>query len=575
MYLKVTAINDDLNIKFVDTLGNEVVPYTTLLSKVYNKIGTDYFLVQEDNLSFFKLQTDKITSREEVYLDIYLDDNIYKTKLKISLKNTEFRTKYKLTYTSNSPSRITSNTFLKRISIGMPKWSSAFKNDISIFSKSFYPLYIFAEKIYYKTNQHLLNNLKNIKHNRNVYLNYEPLFLKTTYNGVEKYVGKTYIKEKERINEVDVSLINTLKTNSSISFDNYSNFPIKLSDVFNRVFIRTEQECYVFITGYDNENNVISETLYSDGAVLSLSKLSYSEIISVDADTYNGLIECSTSLSCLDTSSNFRDSFKLAGNVRDNKDIIVPYYKYNEETCSLNVYYSKTMLDIADYEDSYYIPDMKNYREYFISDTDDIVFTNEDKQLCYGILRKDLGTLMPLYPSNNNNTIVSTLNDNVSSDNSVEFIISTQTIMDMYGVYLATIISEIDGQIYYLNDMNEWVEEKVDKLINNITPIYIELDTTSVEYISIVVIVNDIKYQASVLKNKIEIVKTDIIVDSLKHTGNFLIDYKNDNEIFKIDCIKDYYEYINDNTINYVNFKDGKNIELRNIRGYKDGKYNF
>lgn len=182
---------------------------------------------------------------------------------------------------------------------------------------------------------------------------------------------------------------------------------------------------------------------------------------------------------------------------------------------------------------------------------------------------------MPLYPSNNNNTIVSTLNDNVSSDNSVEFIISTQTIMDMYGVYLATIISEIDGQIYYLNDMNEWVEEKVDKLINNITPIYIELDTTSVEYISIVVIVNDIKYQASVLKNKIEIVKTDIIVDSLKHTGNFLIDYKNDNEIFKIDCIKDYYEYINDTTINYVNFKDGKNIELRNIRGYKDGKYNF
>lgn len=101
-------------------------------------------------------------------------------------------------------------------------------------------------------------------------MNYEPLFLKTTYNGVEKYVGKTYIKEKERINEVDVSLINTLKTNSSISFDNYSNFPIKLSDVFNRVFIRTEQECYVFMTGYDNENNIISETLYSDGAVLSL-----------------------------------------------------------------------------------------------------------------------------------------------------------------------------------------------------------------------------------------------------------------------------------------------------------------
>lgn len=575
MYLKVTAVNGDLNIKFIDALGNEVVPYTTLLSKVYNKIGIDYFLVQEDSLPSFKLQTNKLTSREEVHLDIYLDDKIYKTKLKVSLKNTEIRTKYKLVYTSHSPSRTTSNTFLKRISIGMPKWSSAFKNDISIFSKSFYPFYIFAEKIYYKTNQHLLNNLKNVKYNRNVYLNYEPLSLKTTYNGVEEYIGKTYIKEKERINQVKISLIETNKTNSTISFDNYSTFPIKLSDVFNRVFIRTEEECYVFITGYDSDNNIIKESVYSDGAVLSLSKLSYKYVLSVDADIYNGLIECHTSLNCLDTCSNYRDSFKLTGNVRDNKDIVVPYYKYNRDTCSLNVYYSKTMLDIADYEDSYYIPGMKNYREYFISDTDDVIFTNENKRLCYGILRKNLDTTMTLYPSNNNNTIVSTLNDNVSSDNSVEFLVSTQTIMDMYGVYLATIISEIDGQTYYLNDANEWVEEKVDKLINNVTPIYIELDTTSVNYISVVVIVNDIHYQASVLKNKIEVVETDIVVNSLKHVGDFLIDYKNDKEIFKIDCIKNYYEYINDTTINYTAFEDGSNIELINIRGYKDGKYNI
>ena len=159
-------------------------------------------------------------------------------------------------------------------------------------------------------------------------------------------------------------------------------------------------------------------------------------------------------MNCLDTCSNYRDSFKLTGNVRDNKDIVVPYYKYNKDTCSLNVYYSKTMLDIADYEDSYYIPGMKNYREYFISDTDDVIFTNENKRLCYGILRKNLDTTMTLYPSNNNNTIVSTLNDNVSSDNSVEFLVSTQTIMDMYGVYLATIISEIDGQTYYLNEVS-------------------------------------------------------------------------------------------------------------------------
>ena len=572
MYLKVTALNGSLNVKFIDMLGSEVVPYTTLLTKVYNKLGTDYFQVQESTLSTFELQTDKITNRSEIYIDLYLDDNMYKSKLLVDLLTTEVRTRYKISYTSQLPVRDTSNTFLKRISIGMPQWSSAFKNDISLFSKSFYPFYLFAEKLYYKTNEHLYNNLTNTKHARNIILSLEPLSLKNIVT--DKFIGKSYIKEKERINNVTKTLIVTSVSNFTISFDNFSEFPIKLSNVFNRVFIKTQGSCLVFLKGYDNNNNIISEVITSDGAVSSVSKHTYTEIISVDSDTtYNGVIECTTGLACLDTKSNYRTDFKLAGNVRDNKDIVVPYYKYNNETCCLNVYYSKTQVDIADYEDSYYIPTMKDCRNYFVTDTDDLVFTNTSGKLCYGLLRKDLDTAMTIHASNNNNTIVSTLNDNVASENTVEFVISTQTIMDMYGVYSVCVSVDTDGVVYYLNDNNELVDEKVYKVINNVTPIYIEFDTTSAGYISVVTEVNNINYQASILKHRIPTVVTDLSVTTLTHNGSSLIDYHNATEVYKISTFKDYYEYIDDLTINYSEYGNGSEIELKNIRGYKDGKF--
>ena len=572
MYLKITALNNIFSLKFLDQNSNEVVPYSTsLLIKLYNEIDKKFYLFQESNVPEFELLFDKITNNSNIYVDIYLDNKLYKTKVKVNLKNTEVVLQYKTYYNSTYPIRMTSNTFLKRISIGMPRWSSAFKNDISIFSKAFYPLYLFSEKIYYKTNEHLENNINYIKHTQNIKLKDEPLYISNTKNNITEYIPKTYIKEKERINKVTSKIILSNSNRNLVTFTNDNEY-MKLDNIFNKIFVRTKEECYVTILGYDKYNNIISERLYSNKIYNSMSFNNYKEIIKVYSDTYHGNITCSNYLDCTDTKSNVRYSYKLTGSISDSKEILVPYYKFNNDTNSLNVYFIDIDpdLNLADYEDSYYIPAMRNHKGYYVSEYDDIIFLNENNKLCYGLLRKNLETDMKLHPSNNNNTIVSTLNDNVASDNSVEFMISTKTIIEMYGNYSCKISSIIDGNIYYLNEDNEWVEKEVYKTIMNITPIYITQDTTNISYMSIVVEANGINYQASIIKNNIEIIETELEFDSILHNGTNLIGTIN-NEYYNIELIKDYYEFIDDTLINYKNYTDDTSVI--NIKGYKDDKY--
>ena len=76
-----------------------------------------------------------------------------------------------------------------------------------------------------------------------------------------------------------------------------------------------------------------------------------------------------------------------------------------------------------------------------------------------------------------------------------------------------------------------------------------------------------------VIKHRIPTVITDLSVTTLTHNGSSLIDYHNATEVYKISTFKDYYEYIDDLTINYSEYGNGSEIELKNIKGYKDGKF--
>ena len=80
MYLKITALNNIFSLKFLDQNSNEVVPYSTsLLIKLYNEIDKKFYLFQESNIPEFELLFDKITNNSNIYVDIYLDNKLYKT----------------------------------------------------------------------------------------------------------------------------------------------------------------------------------------------------------------------------------------------------------------------------------------------------------------------------------------------------------------------------------------------------------------------------------------------------------------------------------------------------------------
>ena len=76
MYLKVTALNGSLNVKFIDMLGSEVVPYTTLLTKVYNKLGYGFLEKVYERALFIELNKIGIKVECQKSIKIHYDNQI-------------------------------------------------------------------------------------------------------------------------------------------------------------------------------------------------------------------------------------------------------------------------------------------------------------------------------------------------------------------------------------------------------------------------------------------------------------------------------------------------------------------
>ena len=121
-----------------------------------------------------------------------------------------------------------------------------------------------------------------------------------------------------------------------------------------------------------------------------------------------------------------------------------------------------------------------------------------------------------------------------------------------------------------MSDNNEWVTDKVFKLLYNKNPIYISYDTLGIQYISVVVECNDISYQSSIVKNKIDVKGTGIVVDKMYHNGVDLVGVYG-NELSVLNLVKDYYEFNDDTNISYDNYNES--TTLLNIKGHLDGDY--
>lgn len=565
MYLKLSLVDELFIIKNFSLMGAEQPLPESLVIKLYNKTsGSTYTKIMEITETA-KVPRELLIDPKAVYASIYIDNRLTKSYVKVNVVQSEVKTSYKLTYTSSHGYKITSNTFLKRYTLSMPAWSSAYKNDISLYSKLLQPLLLIPERIFYKTNEYLWNNLRFESNNTRKLLGGSSV-MSLLNKETGEYVPQSFIKQKEVINKISLSELRYKKVKLITAEKHDEVFPITLGGSFNNLFIEADKETFVAIKGLDAYGNFLDEYYYVNDVCLVTSLIKYKKILQISNTTENTNLTVRNYCPCDNTANTFRTRYSVVGTVTKTKMIEMPKYVYNEDTLSLNSFHKENLVATGDLEDSYKIPSMLGYSKFFVTDQEDLVVLKDNK-LHVGLLRKNLETSMPLYPSNNNNSLVSLLTDDAHSDNLVEFQISTKEIIEDYGNVSVKIRINSNKGTLYLNDDNDWVKDPVNKFLNNKNPIYIELDTTDYEYISVEMEFNSIVYQASIRRDTIDLQQFDIELDDMLHDGDSLIGIK-DNRYYKINLEKDYFEIVGKSDLTYSKYEESR-FKIISLKGNK------
>jgi len=598
MYLKLSAINEEFQLRYFDEDGLEMYPGLPVVIKLYNKVCKDYQLFQTETENKFEYFNYNLTDKSTVFVDVILNNILQKAKIKLEVITTEVRLRYKVSYETTYPFRKLSTTFLRRVSLGMPTWSTAYKNDVSQFSKVFYPLYLVPERVYYKTKEALNNNLNNKTYTR-------PIQTRGTIAVVRKEDGsvipRTFIKEKEMINKITTEKIEQKNLNLfSFVDDGTITYPIKMDPTFNRLFIKSDKAALIHISGINKRRLPINEHIYCDGVVFTRSFLEYKEITSITVVKISGYEEPNLEITNYMNMRKYQNNFRanaMTGIPDDNKDFEIPLYIYNPDTYSVKTFFAKQWLQEEDGSVEYFVPNLDSNNGFFVTEDEDIIAIsprvslgteeNHDHilteinqriltetalyKIYTGLLRRDLEVDMELHSSNNNNAFVTIMDEHSAANTGeVEVQIITKDIVENYGNVSVKISVNIDGNVFYLNDQNDWVEEPVHKLLNNTNPIYVSQNVIDCTYFSVIMEFNAVKYQASHIKHRVNLEPHDVYVKSAFHNGNDIIVEKEDG-YHKLIVEKDYYEFRDDNSIQYDNLDSS--ITLLDEKGYKDGEY--
>lgn len=592
MFIKYEAKNEQINISCFDEEGISID--NKVISKVglYNKVKDSYYLIQEfTDLSNITFDQSKMMQPDKLFIDIYVGNRLYKSKVEVNYTSTFKRVLYNLSYTSTAGSRLTTNQFLRRCTFGLPKWSTAYKEDISNYSKTFYPIFYIAERNFYLVQQALENNLNNITTTKYHYSK-KPVGM-VSMGG--KNIPITHIRDKEMITDISKEVVSTIKPSLFSKSLTTIVYPLVLDKVFNKLFIKSDKICTFRIEGINGNRLPISESVYCDGINYTCTfneykKITAIKIIKLQSDEEPSVI-CTNFLNLQKDQLNFIKNYKITPAFDKAKEYNSPLYIFNKDTNSINSYYNKEWMSYGDFEDSYYCPELAESKAIFITDDNDVVgltdtaLSKEDyeylnlendeklkleenvKQIVVSQLRKDLTTTMPIFSSNNNNTIVTTTDDSIMTDNKVEFEINTKNFISSFGSQEVYIYLEVDGNRMYLTDEGSFVQDKTRFLLTNKNSLYIAYGTENISYVTLVLEYNNTSYQTSCIKNIIKVNSTNVICTDLYHNGtNLISEYL--GQFYKLTLNKTYAQLINDTT---VNVQTNELVSIVNTEGNKDG----
>lgn len=554
IYLKTLVSDGIYSIKCYDESGVDTTSAHSITSKIYRKeTSNEYTFLLETTQTTLEIHPDIFETSPYLYVTVIIDGEVYKTYLKTTVKNETSVLKYTILYKSQTPLVEVSTPFLDRFNYFMPRWSTAYKNDVSNFSKITYPLFANIEKSFFKTSEIVSDSLVNKTRTKKV-TNYRQKIGKVVdKNGIERKF--TYNIQNSPVTRVEKKVAhlrdNDFKRIRSQDFQDTILFRKNSS----RLFIESPLNSIVTFTGLTENNVVVTEDFEFNTLVVKQSKYSYRKIFhfeSTSKDTYLS--------NYLDCTSNhlIEKSERLPAFIDNDKEQQFPKLEINENF--LNVRFVKDAL--FEYDGYSYNLD-KIFKSIFVTDTLDIIGIDENDMLYTGLLKKNLEVDMPLLDNNNNNSYVFVSSINPTN---VSFSIHTQDVMADLETNIVTIQVKTDKGTYYIDSNTEqFVEQPVNYILDSVNSLDFTLDTTiNPKFISVILSTDKKQYQASYRSDSIVWVERDTEVNRLIFVNDSLY-IKKETEYFELTLLKDYYEMANDGSL--IVYED--DISVYSLKGVK------
>lgn len=554
IYLKTSVVDGVFKVNCYDESGVDKTSDFTITSKIYRKEqNNEYTFLLETSEKVLELHPDVFETLDYLYVTVLLDNQTYKTYLKTLVKNQTTVLKYTILYKSQTPLVEVSTPFLDRFSYFMPRWSTAYKNDVSNFSKITYPLFANIEKAFFKTSEIVTKSLAN-----------KTTFKKilTPRQRIGKVLGQDGVERKFTYN-IQNSPITRIKTEESfarltdmkeIAVDTFKD-PISFKKNLSTLFITSPLNSTVTFSGITEAGTPVTESFTFNTLVTKQSRYKYKKLFYVDSTTTDSYIR--NYVDCTDIHLIEKEEL-LPAFVDSSKEQQFPSLLLDGKT--LSVRYVKDGLFEYD-ANSYNL--VKDFKSVFVTDTLDVIGLSTDNTLYTSILRKNIEVDMPLLNNNNNNDYVYV--SSVSSD-SISFKIKTDAIVSDLKTDVVTVEVRTDKGTYYIDSTTEqFTEQPVNYFLSTVNALEFSLGIIDIaSFVSVIVSTPTNRYQASYRLDNLTMKPQETNIDALYYFGDSVYALKG-TKLLKLSLLKDYYEIDNNGSLIFYE----NNLTVYSMKGDK------
>lgn len=555
-FVRTSIVDGVYEVKVYSQEGVDITNQYRVKSIIHKATSPSTFeYLFETEEATYTVHPDSFQNEDFLYISIYLDEYLYKSYLKTPVKVNQKVMTYQIVYKSHTPLVTTTSPLLERCSYFMPRWSTAFKNDVTTYSKIVYPLFANLEQTYFKASETMSNALYGKPFFKKEVAMLQSLGKVTNSEGVEK----RYVYNIQNAPVTRVTLERTVLTPNTfiIEAPHTLTDPVSLKDIASRLYINSPLNSTVTVEGISEQHTLISETFTFNTLVTKATKYKYLRLLNIistsEETTVSNVLDCSE--------DHLYERFEqLPLYVDSDKNLQFPRIKLD----SNYLYTSFVREDMFINESVPYNLNRGDINSLFITDELDIVATTSSGSLLTGQLKRNLETSMPLLESNNNNTFVSIEQIDYEAG-LVTFVVDTKKVYEELDSVAVLLEFESNEGVYYLDgNTQELTKERTNFILDRVNHLKIEMNLEDYDFISLKLKTEKGDFQASVRNDKIALTEhnTNLNLKGLYVFGNNL--YANDDKgiYHRITLHKDYYEMYDGVLVSY-----DKDLKIYSMKG--------